>query len=66
MGKMRRQCRPRLWACPCHSKKGSKVNHATLTLSQAVDQLPNSCEVKRMNKKEEPQIKPSNTKSGSH
>jgi hypothetical protein len=63
---MRRQCCRKLRACPCQSKKGSKVSHATLTRNHAVDQLPNSCEVKRMNKKEEPQIKPSNTKSGSH
>jgi hypothetical protein len=63
---MRLQCCRKLLACPCQSKKGNKVSHATLTRNQAVVQLPNSCEVKRMNKKEEPQIKPNNTKSGSH
>jgi hypothetical protein len=53
------------WAWCCQKTRGNKVMAATDTRIQAVDQGPNSCVAMRVKKKEDPQIMPNNTNSGS-
>jgi hypothetical protein len=54
-----------VWAWCCQKTRGNKVMAATDTRIQAVDQGPNSCVAMSVKKKEDPQIMPNNTNSGS-